>query len=186
MGGLEGRGCDMAVQAARLTCQLTKQHNVSWGALCLDLVSAFYTTIRQLAISLPGTREELEWALENMPIPPVLLEGVKAQLQTQPLYEQRIDNEHMCALMQESQRGAFWRVANAPSFTVPRVGTRPGSTFATDTFNAVFRRVHDWIEEALNPLKDLLATLPPFPPGPLTFATQEDLDQQEGGGVVRR
>eukprot|EP00959_Pyramimonas_sp_CCMP1952_P166670 3483510-Pyramimonas_sp.AAC.1 len=77
MGGLERRGCDVAAQASRLTCQLTKQHKVSWGALCLDLVSAFHTTIMHLAFNLPGAQDELERALDNMP-PPALLGGVKA------------------------------------------------------------------------------------------------------------
>eukprot|EP00959_Pyramimonas_sp_CCMP1952_P018114 383585-Pyramimonas_sp.AAC.1 len=70
MGGLEGRGCDMAVHTARMLWQATEVRTTYWGVVLLDLVSAFYTAIRQLALKLPGTEDELEEALETMPIPP--------------------------------------------------------------------------------------------------------------------
>eukprot|EP00959_Pyramimonas_sp_CCMP1952_P264433 5529462-Pyramimonas_sp.AAC.1 len=97
MGGLEGRGCDMAAHTARMLWQATEVRKASLGVVLLDLVSAFYTTIRQLALKLPGTDNELEEALETMPIPPVLMEGVRAQLNSRPVFDQNVDNAHLLA-----------------------------------------------------------------------------------------
>eukprot|EP00959_Pyramimonas_sp_CCMP1952_P378468 7928296-Pyramimonas_sp.AAC.1 len=181
MGGLEGRGCDMAVHTARMLWQATEARKASWGVVLLDLVSAFDTTIRQLALKLPGTEDELEEALVTMPIPPVLLEGVKAQLNTIPIFDQNVDNAHLLAVLRDAQRGNFWRVSGAWQFVAPRLGSRPGSVPAADVFNVVFARVHQTIEDKVRLPGGIESELGPPPLGELSFASASDVRQQDMG-----
>ena len=86
----------------------------------------FYTSIRQLALSLPGADEDLQRTLQNLPLHAVLVKGVNAQLETMHVFDERVDSEHLGAVIRESQQGGFWRVDNAESFTVPKVGPNQG------------------------------------------------------------
>ena len=69
-GGVGGRSTDMVCLGTRLFCRLSKTTKQSAMAMCLDLVQAFYSTVRQIAFDLPGEEERLEHALNSMDIPP--------------------------------------------------------------------------------------------------------------------
>eukprot|EP00959_Pyramimonas_sp_CCMP1952_P094404 1975031-Pyramimonas_sp.AAC.1 len=117
MGGVPGRRCDVAVLASRLLFQLSEIHVLSAGALLLDFKNAFYTTLRQLVLSLPQDSEDVEHVLSRIELPPILLEGPETQLATKPMFEDRVPSEHLLALIKESQRDACWRVASASDYT---------------------------------------------------------------------
>eukprot|EP00959_Pyramimonas_sp_CCMP1952_P007419 155176-Pyramimonas_sp.AAC.1 len=89
MGGIPGRGCDIAVLTSRLLFQLAEIHWLSAGALLLDLKDALCTALRQLVLALPQDSEEVEYVLAHVDLSPLLLEGLKSQLATKPMFEDR-------------------------------------------------------------------------------------------------
>eukprot|EP00959_Pyramimonas_sp_CCMP1952_P262934 5498132-Pyramimonas_sp.AAC.1 len=116
-----------------------------------------------------------------MPIPPVLLEGVRAQLNSRPIFDQNVDNAHLLAVLRDAQRGNLWRVSGASDFIAPRLGSRPGSVPATDVFNVVFARVHQTIEDKVRTPGGIESELGPPPPGELSFASASDMLHQDMG-----
>eukprot|EP00959_Pyramimonas_sp_CCMP1952_P098955 2068582-Pyramimonas_sp.AAC.1 len=109
-GGVAHKGPEMAVHGLHLASIAAHKRKFSTLILSLDLVDAFYSAIKQFALSLPGEEEKLEDALQQVQLPPILLEGAKVMLAASKPLEAHVPSAHLLALIQESQRGTFWQV----------------------------------------------------------------------------
>eukprot|EP00959_Pyramimonas_sp_CCMP1952_P195772 4093195-Pyramimonas_sp.AAC.1 len=94
-GGVGGRSTEMITLSVRTFLRHCSHTRTSGAVICLDLVQAFYTTIKQFALSLPGEDQRLEEALASLPLPEVLIQGAKAQLQQGPLLHRHFPQDEL-------------------------------------------------------------------------------------------
>ena len=55
------------------------------------------------------------------------------------MLEQHFPVGQLIKLVQETQRGSYWKVRDAADFVAPHLGSRLGTVEATDIFNSVFK-----------------------------------------------
>eukprot|EP00959_Pyramimonas_sp_CCMP1952_P018984 401224-Pyramimonas_sp.AAC.1 len=173
-GGVGGRSVDMVALAVRTFLRHCIHSRSSGIVICLDIAQAFYTTIKQLALQLPGDEARLSEALDQLSPPPLLAQGVKAQLRRQPLLDNHFPRDELLALIQDTQRGTHWKVREAEGFVAPPLGSRPGTAAATDIFNSVFRQVHLDMRQGIQTMGRSWQEAHDAPP--LKFATERDWD----------
>ena len=80
VGSLPGRSTEFALLYTRAFWHAATVNHMSSSAICVDLVAAFYTTVKQLALRLPRDEDSLAHALETMEICPFLANGVRETL----------------------------------------------------------------------------------------------------------
>eukprot|EP00959_Pyramimonas_sp_CCMP1952_P327239 6850488-Pyramimonas_sp.AAC.1 len=132
VGGVPKRSADTAVHMVRASWALADIHKHSSASLFVDLRAAFYSAIRQFAVSLPRDAEDLEHVLQYVELPEVLVAGIRHQLETKPFFEESVDHAHLLDMIRETQEGPLWRVPGASQWVAPRTGARPGTVFAGD------------------------------------------------------
>ena len=146
-GGRAGRDCPMASQLLRTYMAVQKSRARTSTVIFLDLRSAFYTAIRQLAVRVPSHDQDLQHVYDSMSLPDDLAPLVKAILQEPEVFADIPC--HLRSMVAETHRSTCFTMRSTSSWAASRRGTRPGTSLADLVFNVIYTR----------PLKEITARL---------------------------
>ena len=122
---------------------------------------------------MPAEKEDFDIALDTLPVHPALLYAVQHLSQT-PLLEQHSTCAHLNSLFSAAVSSGFWACKDATGFKKPMLGTKPGTTMATDAFNYIFSPMIRELQDRLR--QEELTWVPDLDPEDLRFARSADMD----------
>ena len=98
-GGLPGRGTDLAAHSLRLFIEAAFHHKRSAGVLFVDLVSAFYTVVRELCMTLSTSDEDIAKLFSTLGLPPSAMHELAQKLQEMPILDEAGVDPHLRAIV---------------------------------------------------------------------------------------
>ncbi len=118
----------------------------------IDLRSAFYSTIRQIGVTMEHSREDLDDLLESTEIPEQLRPALQAILAAPAILADTTVPEHLCELLSEANRATWFTARRSDDIAVALKGSRPGNGLADFFFNLIYAKPLAIIEEELREL----------------------------------
>ena len=149
VGGVRGRGTDMATHVVRSRIDLTRQRGTSCITIFLDLVAAFYRAIRHLALPIPSDTDELHRIIDGLEVPLPLQPALLALMSGQATLDHHLQNKHLLHQVTEAFTNTWFDVRHSEHKALASTGSRPGDNLATDLFNIIFSTVITKIEEEM-------------------------------------
>ena len=149
LGGLPGKGVDMASHGIRAFFQIAKARGESAALFFLDIKSAYYRLVRQLATGSTSTYAELLQLLKTLDMPKDVVYWLCKAINEPSALSQTGCPEWLCKAAAQFHRHTWYHVRGDPSLIATYRGTRPGDGYADLLFSAVMSRVLDLLQAEL-------------------------------------
>ncbi len=148
-GGLAHKGTDMAHHQITSTMRLCNAKKQTCITLYLDLVQAFYRTLRQLVVPLHTPQQDLDDLVRDLEIPTALQPALHRAISSDPILTRYTSDPHLLALLTDLNSTSLYKLRQSEKIASARLGTKPGDTLATDLFNLAFSDVIGTLEQRL-------------------------------------
>ena len=116
----------------------------------IDVVSAFYSMIKEFVVGLPTDEARRRDVVQSCDIPFWMMPALQATMSEPALLEGKL-TPHLERLLAESQRGTWFSVGRAEKLALARKGSRPGNSLADVLHGVLFSKVlslvHGKLEE---------------------------------------
>ena len=137
-GGIAGRGVDLAGLAIRTFQNIAELKNTSIMFLLIDVVQAFYKSVRQLVMQTGLSLDHLALLLKTTGLPPTalhrLLERIRAS--DTSLVMAGV-SPHVRALVASSYQGSWFHYPGSSLVAYSTIGTDPGQQLGDVIFNFI-------------------------------------------------
>ena len=149
LGGLPGKGVDMASHGIRAFFQIAKARGESAALFFLDIKSAYYRLVRQLATGSTSTYPELLQLLKTLDMPKDVVYWLCKAINEPSALSQAGCPPWLCKAAAQFHRHTWYHVRGDPALVATYRGTRPGDGYADLLFSAVMSRVLDLLQQEL-------------------------------------
>ena len=95
----------------------------------VDVVSAFYTVLRQLAFRVDCSDEAVASLLASLNLPPASMGRLRDRLQERPALETAGVSPHVAGVIAEGLTGTWFGTDGLREVAATRRGTRPGDPY---------------------------------------------------------
>lgn len=167
-GCLPGAGTEVPSLWLQAFSALAKFRTVSFGVAFIDIVSAYYRTIRQLIVHMPSNDAELCYLWSHLQIDPAMINQVRTLVsQASALDEAHVPHELQNQL-RALFRGTWFFCRGGARIAHTHTGSRPGDPIADITFaflcNHLMRQMQDFGDQQQLSTKlqvDWVSSVPP-------------------------
>ena len=169
-------GCvSHASHSLRLFVQAAGRRNESVGILYLDVRSAYYRVVRQLAIGGQSTPDHLHRILRYFDLGQTSIDDLMEAIQEEPSCTASGMEEHQERLLQELLTATWFSSKRKERLYESLAGTRPGDGLADLTFGYVFKKI---MAKAMMRINEAIGLEKPAfqPKFDLTKTPPEDID----------
>jgi hypothetical protein len=133
-GGIRLRATDLAAHSTRLFLDFAWQRKKPVGVLFADVISAFYSVLRQLVLPVNTTDVDFAKLLHSLKVPPESLQQLQQFLKEGTLVNRAGVDPHLAALLADAFSGK-WFSTNGPDKVVQSArGSCPGDPLADMIF----------------------------------------------------
>ena len=160
LGGKAHQQVLFGAQGIRSFINWQKAANKSAAVLFCDVASAFYMTLRQVAVGASTGDQDIARIAAHFGLSPDIMPQLHAALQGDTSYSRLGATPVQQALLRESLRST-WFSWDATRFVETTRGTRPGDSWADVVFNVMFHQVLLQVKERLSQQGLLLEVAPP-------------------------
>lgn len=167
-GGLPGGTTTISTHLIRMFQAWMHAKKMSHAVLFVDMASAFYTVIRQLAMPLDSSDEHMAWLFAQLKLPADALQELERQLAEKSVIEKAEVGEHLAEMVTEAHSGTYFCMDGFEEVVQTSTGTRPGDPYGDIVFNFVMAQLVKGIRCDLE-ARDIGVSLPwtskksPFP-----------------------
>ena len=151
-GGTPGRGVDQPSHTVRSFLRIIQKSRLSGAVFFLDIKSAYYRLLRQLAVGSIGTREELAFIMRTMKIPPTAMTWLLKAIKDPSAFERADCPPWLRKAAATFHTNTWYHVRNDDKVTATLRGTRPGDGWADLLFNVVIGSALQAIQTELHDL----------------------------------
>lgn len=153
--------------------QIAKDQGWSSSSVFVDISSAFYRIIRQFAVTVRSSKEDLSRIFTVFDIPPEELDKLLHELNDRTALEKANTPERLQHVIGDYIEATWFTVPHNEEIVGTLAGSRPGNTFADLIFSFVFSKILDRITSAFE--KCGWKTETNISPGPSLTRTQCDV-----------
>ena len=121
----------------------------STGVLYLDIKSAYYRTVRQLAANLTCSDQDIARVLQFFDLEPSEMHHLMEELRQASALQESGSTAHQELLVEELLHGTWFTTPTRRNLTESTAGTRPGDGLADVLFSFVFKRVMQKVQRSL-------------------------------------
>ena len=147
-------GCvSHASHSLRLFVQASAKKNESVGVLYLDIRSAYYRIVRQLAVGGISEAEQIHRVLTYFNLGQTSYQDIMEEISQEPSSRSSGMQPHHERLLQELLSSTWFTSRRRDALYESLAGTRPGDGLADLTFGYVFKRI---MARAVGRIKDQL------------------------------
>ena len=144
--------------------QTAKEQGWSSSSVFVDISSAFYRIIRQFAVTVRSSKEDLARIFKVFDIPPEELDKLLHELNDRTALEEAKTTDRLQKVIGDYLEATWFTVPNNDEVVGTLAGSRPGDTFADLLFSFVFSKILDRITKAFE--SHGWRTSTPTSPGP--------------------
>ena len=137
-GGRARHGPTQLIHTVGTFLRVVKQKKMNSVLLFLDLVAAFYSTIRSLVLPATGLDDDESYIISNHELPLTMLPLLTFVLAQPAALSQLEGRPHLLAALIEAHRCTHFGTGKCESVGRSRRGSRPGSSLADAIFNLGF------------------------------------------------
>ena len=149
VGGLRGRCGDFATHQVRGRIDMCRTRKVHCLTVYVDLVAAFYRTIREIALPTATDDQDRLDIVKGLEVPPLFHSALLDLMNGEPTLSTAVESPHLLHQLTEAVSDTWFTIKGADKAARTRTGTRPGDNLATDLFNVIFARPLREIEEQI-------------------------------------
>ena len=121
----------------------------STAVLYLDIKSAYYRTVRQLAANLTCSDHDIARVLQFFDLEPSEMHHLLEELRQVSAMRESGSTAHQELIVEELLQGTWFTTSSRRRLTESLAGTRPGDGLADVLFSFVFKRVMDRVHRSL-------------------------------------
>ena len=155
--------------------QVAKAQGWSSSSVFVDISSAFYRIIRQFAVTVRSSKEDLSRIFKVFDIPPEELDKLLHELNDRTALEEAKTTDRLQKVIGDYLEATWFTVPNNDEVIGTLAGSRPGDTFADLIFSFVFSKILDRITKAFE--CHGWRTTTPTSPGPSVEQRPYDVTQ---------
>lgn len=128
--------------------QIAKDQGWSSSSVFVDISSAFYRIIRQFAVTVQSSKEDLGRIFKVFDIPPAELDKLLHELNGRTALQEANTPERLQHVIGDYMEATWFTVPHSEEIVGTLAGSRPGDTFADLIFSFVFSKILDRITSA--------------------------------------
>ena len=128
--------------------QIAKDQGWSSSSVFVDISSAFYRIIRQFAVTVRSSKEDLSRIFKVFDIPPEELDKLLHELNDKTALQAAKTPERLQQVIGDYMEATWFTVPHSEEIVGTLAGSRPGDTFADLIFSFVFSKLLDRITSA--------------------------------------
>ena len=128
--------------------QIAKDQGWSSSSVFVDISSAFYRIIRQFAVTVRSSKEDLGRIFKVFDIPPEELDKLLHELNDKTALQEANTPERLQHVIGDYMEATWFTVPHSEEIVGTLAGSRPGDTFADLIFSFVFSKILDRITRA--------------------------------------
>ena len=153
-GGRKGFGTDIASHTAMIFSKITKNIGVSAGKLYIDIVAAYYTTIRQLIVQDASCTHSWKDIVARFKVNEQAAEHLVQLLDMTTAMQEMGANEHLQCLTVEVLTDTWFVMPGSDQVSCTMRGTRPGDPIADLLFCIALVPIVKRMKEGLDSFED--------------------------------
>ena len=140
-GGIGKKGTDFAHHILQEFADVARSRGVAMVGVFVDVVSAFYTVLRQLAFRVDCSDEAVASLLRTLGLPPASMDRLRRRLEERPSLEAAGVSQHVVGIIAEGLTGTWFGTEGLREVAATGRGTRPGDPFGDLVFNFVAEEI---------------------------------------------
>ena len=144
-----GGNVSHASQALRSYIEACRAQKRSVAILFLDIKSAYYRVVRQLAAKATNCAQDVERILATFDLGPTDLAALKEELSQSSALQQAGSDAHTELYVEELLQSTWFVTSERRTLTESLAGTRPGDGLADVIFSFVFKKVMEQVTTRL-------------------------------------
>ena len=149
LGGKLHLSTDLACHLLRTFWDVQKIRKKCAAVIFVDLVSAFYTTLRELVMHFDRSDEQIASMMKTLGLPSDVMADLAANLAGPTAFEDAGVDDHLQALLAECHNSTWFAIDGLSNITCTKRGTRAGDILADAIFGFAAARVLKQITEKL-------------------------------------
>ena len=141
VGGRAGCPVQLAIQAARLFQEMSRQRGASCALIFVDLKEAFHRVARPLVHGGEVGEKHLRGVISSLGLKDSVLPDLQAYVQSKSLIREAGASEWLTGMMKEFSRDTWFALGREQGTALVTSGTRPGDNLADLIFSFLFSRI---------------------------------------------
>ena len=156
LGGKPHQQAQFGAQLTRSFLRWCKSNNKSAAVLFVDIASAFYKALREIATGADTSDQDIAQIVKRLGLGPEVMPALSEALQGRTAYAALTESVPRQQVLQESLQ-ATWFSVDGEAVVGTEQGTRPGDSWADVVFNVLLSQVLQKVQRILE--KSSLVTL---------------------------